>query len=486
MDNTTDVILIGGGAGGGKSRICLTKNLDGIKDSKFRCVILRRFEPELKRQGGLIDESKNVYPHFTKIPYKTQAKLWEFPSGATIGFSAISCDDDLGSWQGSQLTRILIDEAADKWTEKQVLFLQSRLRTVGSDIHPQLIMSCNPDPNSFLFDWVNFFLDEHTGVPREGTENVIRWFCVEDNKAKWADSPEECYELYGAPKNLIYAHGLTEEQINNFSKEERTRLFMPKSFRFIPTGVFDNPYLLPPKNNSYLSSLLSQPHVNQLKFLHGSWTAREEGSGYFDRKWVQIVDQPPVNATARIRSWDFASEEKTKTNNPDWTAGVKMSRDRYGIYYIEDVVRVQMRIDGVLKTVIETAKADGVGECEVCIPVDPAAAGKSSAHFFQKVLAENGIPCKKAQSSGHSSKLTRFKPFCALAESGSVRVVKGDWNDAFFAELEAFSGEKAIERTQKNDQVDACSDSFNNLARQLQLPAFSVPSLTKSSPVPTI
>ena len=54
-------------------------------------------------------------------------------------------------------------------------------------------------------------------------------------------------------------------------------LFIPKSFRFIPTNVFDNPYLLPPKNNSYLANLLAQPRVNQLKYLHGSWTAKAEG-----------------------------------------------------------------------------------------------------------------------------------------------------------------------------------------------------------------
>ncbi len=486
QDKTTDVILVGGGAGGGKSRICLTKNLDGIHDPKFRCVILRRYEPELKRQGGLIDESKNIYSHFTKLPYKTQAKLWEFPSGATIGFSAISCDDDLGSWQGSQLTRACVDEAGDKWTEKQVLFLQSRLRTVGSDIHPQLILSCNPDPNSFLFEWVKFCLDEDTGVPKEGTENIIRWFCVEDNKAKWANSPEECYELYGKPKNLIYAHGLTEEQINAFSAEEKLRLFMPKSFRFVPTGVFDNPYLLPPKNNSYLASLLSQPHVNQLKFLHGSWTARELGSSYFDRKWVEMVDYPPANAMARVRAYDFAAEEKTATNNPDWTCGVKMSKDKFGKYYIEDVVRYRERTDKVLKNVVTTAISDGLGDCAVHIPTDPAAAGKTAVQYYLRVLAEHGVNARTKVSSGHNSKLSAFKPFCALAESGNLAVVKADWNDAFFQELESFSGEKSIQRTMKDDQVDSVSAAFACLARQTLLPVFSVPELTQKSPIPTI
>lgn len=484
-DTTTDVILMGGGAGGGKSAVCLIKNLDGIKDPNFRCAILRRYEPELKRPGGLIDESKSIYRDFTPYHYKTQAKLWQFPSGATISFSAISCDDDLGSWQGSQLTRFMVDEAGDKWTEKQILFLLSRLRTVGSKIHPQLVLTCNPDINSFLKNWVDYSLDPNTGVPVPGTENRIRWFVVEDNVAKWADSPEECYELYGKPKGQIYAHKMSEEQINKLSDDEKLRLCMPKSFRFVPTNVYDNPYLLPPRNNSYLSSLTSQPYVNQLKFLHGSWTAREEGSMYFNRAWVEMVDEPPPLAT-RVRAWDFASEAKTKTNNPDWTAGVKMSRDKFGVYYIEDVVRIQTTTDKVLKLVAETAKEDGVGDCTCVIPVDPAAAGKTAVMFYRRVLSENGVTTKTAPVVSGKSKMTRFLPFCSMAEAGNVKVVRGDWNDDFFKELESFTADLKLQKVQKDDQVDATADAFTALAKNATMPAFILPSFTTSSPIPSI
>lgn len=379
----------------------------------------------------------------------------------------------------------MVDEAADRWTEKQVLFLQSRMRTAGSKIHPQLILTCNPDINSFLKGWVDFCLDPDTGVPVEGTENRIRWFCVEDNKAKWADSPEECYELYGKPKDLIYAHKMTEAQMNALTLDEQKRLFMPKSFRFVPTNVFDNPYLLPPKNTSYLASLLAQPYVNQLKYLHGSWTAREMGSMFFNREWTPVVELPPAKAT-RCRAWDFASEEKTKTNNPDWTAGVKMSRDSFGIYYIEDVVRIQATTDKVLKTVAETAHLDGVEECTVCIPLDPAAAGKTAAFFYKTVLAENGIPVKTASTVAGKAKLTRFLPFCSLAEAGAVRVVKGDWNEDFFRELESFSSDLKLQKMQKDDMVDSVSDAFSVLAKQVTIPTFVIPSLTQASPIPTI
>jgi predicted phage terminase large subunit-like protein len=481
QDTTTDVILIGGGAGGGKSRICLTKNLDGIDDPAFRCTIFRRTRPELFRQGALVDESKQIYPDFGG-DFKSQAAVWRFPSGASIAFAAIATDDDLGSWQGSQLVRILIDEAADRWTEKQVLFLLSRLRSAHSKIYPQMILTCNPDIDSFLKGWVDFCLDPETGVPLPGTEHRIRWFTTQDNKVYWADSPEECFELYGKPRGMVYARGMAETELK---KHPPDKLFMPKSFRFIASGVFDNPYLLPPRNNSYLANLLSQPYVNQLKFLHGSWTAKESGALYFDRKWVEVVDFAPVKVTGRIRAWDFAASEKTTSTDPDYSVGVKMSRDRYGIYYVEDVVRFQARTDKVLKTVVETAQYDGIEECDVCIPIDPAASGKTAAHFYLRILAEAGIGARTKATTGHSGKLTRFKPLCVLAETGALKIVRAPWNDAFFDELESFTGERS-QKYLKDDQVDAAADAFTMLARSVTISDVVIPSLTQASPIPTL
>jgi predicted phage terminase large subunit-like protein len=483
-DITTDVILVGGGAGGGKSAVCLLKNLDGISDPNFRCTIFRRTAPELKRQGGLIDESRNIYSALGG-EYKSQAMIWRFKSGASIAFSAIAGDDDLGSWQGSQLVRALIDEAADKWTEKQVLFLLSRLRSAHSRIYPQLIMTCNPDINSFLKKWVEYSLGDD-GVPLPGTENKIRWFATMENQVYWADSPEECFELHGKPRNMIYARGISEAEIKAMTPEEHKRLFIPKSFRFIPTGVMDNPYLLPPKNTSYLANLLSQPYVNQLKFLHGSWTAKEAGSGYFRREWVQYVDHAPIAVTGRIRSYDFAASEESQSNrDPDWTAGVKMSRGKDGCLYIEHVRRYRKLTDAVLRDVVETGRNDGT-DIPISIPKDPGGGGAAANMFFVKYLSEAGFMVKSVKMTGHGSKVQRALPFFAMAEAGLVKVVRDTeddrWIENMLLELEYFTGGRA----EKNDQVDAIADAATLLMRENSLPHFSVPDFTGASPIPKL
>lgn len=466
LDNKTDILLCGGGAGGGKSHTCLTKALDFINDPAARVMIVRRSYPMLKLPGGLIDESKSIYSHFGGR-FLVQTSTWVFKNGARIQFAPIP--DKISEWQGLQASHFLVDEAAE-FTQDEILFLISRLRSAKYVGHLSITLTCNPHRDSFLYEWVKFSLNESDGVPLPGTENKTRWLVNLGGQVYWADDPEELWTKYGEP--LGYKRTGTLKEIN----------FFPKSFRFIPLTIYDNPVLL--KNNpGYLANLLSQPRVNQLRYLYGSWTARAEGSGFFRREWVEVVDYPPVNPVGRVRSWDLAASVPSETNpNPDWSVGVKMSRDKMGYYYIEDVNRFRKLADGVMKEMIKTAHHDGTEDCKVTIPKDPGAGGKASNSFQLRTLAENGITASSVQVSGHTGKIARFTPFCTLAESGYVRIVRGDWNEAWLTELEFFEGS----RNQKDDQVDATADAFNTLCKQVLLPTFAVPSLEQKSPLPSI
>lgn len=471
MDDTTDILLAGGGAGSGKSHTCLTKALKYINDPHARVMILRRSQPNLKLSGGLIDESKGIYSHFDG-EYRIQPMMWVFPNGATVQFAAVP--DDLSEWQGLQATNILIDEAAE-WTEEEVLFLFSRLRGAKYKGHINITMTCNPSRESFLYEWVKYSLEESTGIPLTGTEDIIRYFVNVSGKVYFEDSVEALWETHGEKLGLVR---LKPGQ----QAVKGVNYFIPMTFRFIPMTVYDNPILL--KNNpQYLGNLLSQPRVNQLRFLHGSWTARAEGSGYFRRDWVELVDYPPVNPTGRVRSWDLAASEVSEVNrDPDWTAGVKLSRARDGYYYVEDVERFRKLSDGVVKGLVDTAKADGLEDCRVTIPKDPGAGGKVANSFYMRTLAENGVAARSIQVSGHTSKIARFLPFCTLAQSGYVKVVRGDWNEAWFTELELFEGL----RTQKDDQVDATGDAFNTLSREVVLPTMAMPNMDMNSVLPRV
>lgn len=468
LDDSTDILLCGGGAGGGKSHTCLTKALKYINDPAARVFIIRRTFPVLKLPGGLWDESHSIYRHFGGVPL-VQSLKWRFKNGAEIQFAPIP--DDLQEWQGLQASHILVDEAAE-FTQEEILFLISRLRSAKYKGHLNITMTCNPHRDSFLYDWVKFSLDEVTGVPKPGTEDIIRYFINVGGRIYWDENVDDLWEKHGQELGL------------NRDPAKGKITFMPKSFRFIPLTIYDNPVIL--KNNpGYLANLLSQPRVNQLRYLHGSWTAKAEGAGFFRREWCEVIEEHelPPNMVGRVRSWDLAGSIASETYpNPDWTAGVKMSRDKFGFYYIEDVQRFRKLSDGVLKAILDCANRDGKDDCTVTIPKDPGAGGKTANSFFIRTLAENGIPAKSVVVSGHSGKISRFKPFCTLAEQGMVRIVKGDWNESFLAELEDFIGDK----NQKDDQVDACSDAFNTLCKQIQLPTFAVPSLDGPTVVPKI
>jgi predicted phage terminase large subunit-like protein len=247
------------------------------------------------------------------------------------------------------------------------------------------------------------------------------------------------------------------------------------SFRSIRAHVTDNLPLLK-ANPDYISKLKGLPEIKQRIFLDGSWTAREEEAGLFRRDWVKTVDKPNMRAKKRVCAWDFASTPVSSASpNPDWTRGVLISKDDLGIYTIEDVFSIRDRPHVVEELVYDTAQENpGV---TFSIPEDPGAAGKAQSKAMQRKLGEKGTVCKILRPT--KSKRTRFLPFSAIAEAGYLQVVRADWNEELFNELEEFSGNKPKER---DDQVDACSDAVYWLNQGLELPtSFILPDFTQST-----
>ena len=134
-------------------------------------------------------------------------------------------------------------------------------------------------------------------------------------------------------------------------------------------------------------------------------TNGNENKDIMDYGQIKIADEV-VGIIAGLA----ATEVSEANRDPDWTVGVKMSRDKLGTYYIEDVVRFRKSTSNVLEEMIKVAKADGIDEVEVVIPRDSGAGGKAANLFFVRALTEHGITVKSSQISGHSGKLNRF-PF---------------------------------------------------------------------------
>ena len=63
----------------------------------------------------------------------------------------------------------------------------------------------------------------------------------------------------------------------------------------------------------------------------GNWKIRPAAGLYFKREWCAVVDAAPADLDI-VRYWDLAATEKTQFNDPDWTVGVKLGRDRSGGY----------------------------------------------------------------------------------------------------------------------------------------------------------
>jgi predicted phage terminase large subunit-like protein len=199
-----------------------------------------------------------------------------------------------------------------------------------------------------------------------------------------------------------------------------------------------------------LAAVIAAPRARE-RLLLGNWKIRPAAGLYFKREWCAVVDEVPTDLDL-VRYWDLAATEKTALNDPDWTIGVKLGRDRGGGYWLLDVVRSRANPGDVERLLLDTAAQDG-NRVRIGFGKDPGQAGKSQALHLVRVLG--GFTVAPAAESG--DKITRFGPFSSQCRAGNLKIRRGRWNEDLFRVLEGFPD------LTHDDEADACSGALEML-----------------------
>ncbi|WP_313007444.1 phage terminase large subunit [Brevundimonas vesicularis] len=423
LGSSADIAIYGGAAGGGKTWALLMEPLRHIANPGFGAVFFRRSTVQVRNEGGLWDESEKLYPIIGATP-REHVLSWEFPAGATVSFAHLEHDKTVLNWQGSQIPLICFDELTH-FSQKQFWYMVSRNRSMCG-VRPYIRATCNPDADSWVAEFIAWWIDQETGLPIPDRAGVVRWFVRINDALVWADDPAELEAKHpGIP---------------------------PKSATFIPAKLTDNAALMA-ADPGYMANLLALPKVERERLLGGNWKIRAAAGLLFKRSWVSVVDAAPSDLRI-VRGWDLAGTPKTEGNDPDWTAGTKIGKSRStGRYIVLHHVRDRDTPHKVEALIANTASQDGA-EVQVSLPQDPGQAGKAQVATLIKMLS--AYTARATPETG--DKETRFGPFSAQCEAGNVDVLRGPWNEEWFMQLESFPD------AAHDDDADSTARAFNTLS----------------------
>lgn len=318
-------------------------------------------------------------------------------------------------------------------------YMLSRNRSTCG-VKPFVRATCNPDANSWVAEFIDWWIDPDTGYPIQERSGKLRFFIRRDDQIYWADTRAELWAQFDLK---------TDEE-----KQE------PRSVTFIMSSVYDNKALLQ-ANPQYLANLKALATIERERLLMGNWKIKPSAGLYFKREQLgNILSVVPDDVTTWVRCWDLAATEKDDNNDPAYTAGVLMGKRKNGRYIVADVINRQLSASDVRNIIKLTAQTDLARwkRVRIRLPQDPGQAGKDQAQSYIKFLS--GFDVTAVLESG--SKESRATPMAAQWQAGNFDIVYGDWNDAYLNQLEGFPDAKF------KDMVDASANGFAELELRSQ------------------
>lgn len=191
----SDIIIYTGERGIGKSTMLLNKLLHFVDVPNYNALILRREYGDMEKAGGIVDASLRVYSQFGK--YLSSSKMWSFPNNGKIGFNNYSnpLNEFRENIQGKENVHVGVDEITHM-PEGHFNEVFSNLRnTIG--IRPQIIGTCNPDPESWIKNLVSRYINEETGLHLKPLNGRELYFFQYGNTIKdtiWGLTRQEVYD----------------------------------------------------------------------------------------------------------------------------------------------------------------------------------------------------------------------------------------------------------------------------------------------------
>lgn len=224
----------------------------------------------------------------------------------------------------------------------------------------------------------------------------------------------------------------------------------------IPAGM-DDPLLrkagepLAPKRYSHSALLAIKGAVGGRAWtaLYGGSPRPLEGRILDSSKLVRIDASKVPPLVKVVRRWDLAFSEKA---GADFVAGGKVGADADGRKYILHMKRIHGRWVESKSQIVQTALDDGV---DVICAIE---ANGTQLGYYQDIQADPKMGSRVViPDKPDGSKEMRASVWGSRLEDKIIFVVPGEWNEAFYDEMDAFpNGEN-------DDQVDAVSGAINLL-----------------------
>lgn len=268
LAQNADILICGGNRGGSKTFSLLLEGLYDCQDPHFNAILFRREKPDL---DGIIDVHDQVFSQYGTYNRSDSDKAWYFNNGGKLKLNYYNdeYEEFKKRFQGHQYSYIGVDEITQMPYNKFKYIITCNRNAYG--IRNRFIGTCNPDPESWVRIFIDWWIGED-GYPIKERDGVVR-YCFMDgddpNSIYWGNTKKEVYEQC---KNIIDPLWNEKYAQHGYNKVD---MFV-KSVTFVKAALEDNVKLLS-SDPTYVANLAGQDEEQRMRDLDGNWNWKSTG-----------------------------------------------------------------------------------------------------------------------------------------------------------------------------------------------------------------